>query len=82
MTALDPMETLQCWVQLFEDSRRLVLCPPEWESRVKGLVDAHGMGGVFTVRASRVIPADQIVIVDENALEAQWRETLQRNIWI
>jgi hypothetical protein len=75
----DPWETLRFWAQAFENCRRLVLCPPEWESRVKGLVDAHGWSGIFTVQASRVIPPDQIIIVDENALEASWRETLQRN---
>jgi hypothetical protein len=78
----DPLENLRFWMQTFEDSRRTLLCPPDLESRVKGYVDAHGLGGVVQVKASPIIPDGQVMIVDENALEAEWRQTLQRNRWI
>lgn len=65
------------WLQVMTDSQRTVLCPPEWESRCKGFVDARGLSGLITVVASPICPAGQIVVVDTNAVEAGWRQTLQ-----
>jgi hypothetical protein len=65
-------------MQEIEDSRRTVLCSPEWESRLKTMIDAHGAGGVWTVQVSRLIGDDQIVILDPNAIEAGRRQSLQR----
>lgn len=64
------------WVQVTTDSERTIICSPENESRIKGWIDARGMGHVLTVLVERYVPDDQIFVLDHNAFEAsqrQWR---------
>lgn len=76
---LTPMEQLRVALQDIEDSRRVVMCSPEWESRLKTMIDARNLGGLWTVTASRIMPDDMIVIMDPSAIEAGLRQTLQRS---
>lgn len=73
----DPLTEVYFWAQVMTDAQRTVLCPPEWESRCKGYVDARGLAGLIKVVASTVIPDGQIIVVDEQAMEASWRQSLQ-----
>jgi hypothetical protein len=73
----DALTEVRFWAQVMTDAHRTVLCPPEWESRCKGFVDARGLGGLITVVASPICPTGQIVVMDTNAIEAGWRQTLQ-----
>jgi hypothetical protein len=66
------------WAQVLTDAQRTVICPPEWESRCKGYVDARRLGGLIKVIASPWIPGDRIVVMDEHVIEASWRQALQR----
>ena len=63
----DPLTELRFWQQVIGDARRTVLCPPEMESRCKGYVDARGLGGVITVKATPVCPDDRIYVMVETA---------------
>lgn len=73
----DVLTEVRFWAQVMTDARRTVFCPPEWESRCKSYVDARNLGGLITVVANPWMPPDQIVVVDENALEASNRQALQ-----
>lgn len=79
----DILTEVRFWAQVMTDAQRTVLCPPEWESRCKGYVDARGLGGLIKVVASPIVPPNQIVVVDENALEASNRQALQawKPVW-
>jgi hypothetical protein len=52
------------------DAKSTVFCSPENESRCKGYVDARGMGGLITIKASPGVPDDRLFIVDEGAMRA------------
>lgn len=73
----DPITEVRFWLQVMTDARRTVFCPPEWESRCKGYVDARGLGGLIKVVAHPWMPPNQLVVVDENAMEASCRQSLQ-----
>ncbi|WP_027947202.1 hypothetical protein [Amycolatopsis taiwanensis] len=78
MAGLNPLENLRVAMQELEDSRRVVICSPEWESRVKTMIDAYGIGGLWSVQVNRFIGDDKLVIVDPNAMEAAHRQAMQR----
>lgn len=80
MDELTPMERIQLFMQDFEDSRRTVWCNPEWESRIKTMADVRNVGGMFNVVASDACPEDTVYVVDTNAMEAQFRQSLQRSL--
>ena len=73
----EPLTELRFWQQVIGDARRTVLCPPEMESRCKGYVDARGLGGVITVKASPVCPDDRLYVMDEQALMASVNRPLR-----
>lgn len=57
------------WAQVPTDSKRTVVCSPGLEPRVKGWVEARGVGGIITVVANRYVPDGGVYVVDERALE-------------
>ena len=63
---------------MLETHKRVVFCSPELESRVKGYIAAHGAAGIFEVRVIEALGDDKVFIIDENALEAESEEYLQR----
>lgn len=78
----DVLTEVRFWSQVIGDAKRTVLCPPDLESRCKGYVDARGLAGLITVKASRACPPNQILVIDEQAIEADMREFLARPIRI
>lgn len=77
---LTPLERIRLAMQDIEDSKRTVWCNPEWESRIKTMADVRSVGGLFNVVASKSCPEDTVYVVDENAMEAQFRQSLQRSL--
>jgi hypothetical protein len=73
-----PWDEVRFWAQVIQDRRRTILCPPDLESRVKGMVDAYGAAGTYDVQASPLVPDDQIFVVDQRGLEAAGNQALQR----
>jgi hypothetical protein len=69
---------LRFWAQMIEDSKRTLYCQPGQGEAVKATVAAEGMDGMFTVRETPVCPEGRVIIVDEQALEAAYAETLQK----
>ena len=69
---------IRFWSQVVGDAKRTVMCSPENESRCKGYVDARGLGGLITVKATPFVPDDRLFIIDEGAIEAATNEVLAR----
>lgn len=67
-------------LQWQEQQKRTVLCGPEAEDAVRSAVDRYGLAGMFKVQASDVIPAGQVVVVNEHAIEANMREVLREGV--
>ena len=66
----DMLTDVRFWAQVLADSRRTVLCSPENESRCKGYVDARGLAGLILVQASTMVGDDQLIVIDQGALDA------------
>lgn len=60
------------------DSKRTWVCPPAYEERIRALVEAHDLEHVITVRASIGCPENQVLIIDEQAMEADLRAQMAR----
>ena len=78
----DELTEVRFWAQVMGDAKRTVICNPEYESRVKGWIEARGMGGLITVQATPVCPIDRTYIVDEQAIQAAFDEVVSRPIHI
>lgn len=77
MGGMSMLDEVRFWAQVTGDAKRTVVCSPDMESRVKGWVDARGVGAVLTVKASPVCPDGRVLVIDEQAVAAAWREELQ-----
>lgn len=68
----DMLTEVRFWAQVVGDAKRTVMCPPDLESRCMGYVAARGIEGLITVKASPMVPADRIFVIDEQAIGAAW----------
>lgn len=75
---MDVLDEIRFHMQLAADSRRTLVCEPDRLASVQAAVDQLDAGDVFTVKASPVCPPGRILVLDEQALEASWRQTIQR----
>jgi hypothetical protein len=66
----DVLTEVRFWAQVIGDAKRTVMCSPDLESRCKGYVDARGLSGLITVKASRYVPENQIFVIDDGAVAA------------
>lgn len=78
----DILTEVRFWTQVIGDAKRTVFCSPDLESRVKGWIDARGMGHLLTVKATQGCPDTQVFIVDERGIEAEWQQVLSRPVRI
>jgi len=65
-------------MQTHSDAQRTLLCEQDRVHAVRAAVDQAGAGGIFTVKASPACPPGRILVLDEQAMEASWRQTIQR----
>ncbi|WP_460705606.1 hypothetical protein [Myceligenerans halotolerans] len=72
------LDDVRFWAQVYEDSRRTLIVPPDLESRAVETVKARGLEGIVTVRVSRWLPAGMVFLIDEQALEANLRQAVHR----
>lgn len=75
---MDVLDEIRLLMQETEDSRRTLLCEPDRVHAVRAAVDQLGAAGIFTVKDSLVCPPGKMLVLDEQALEAAWRQTVQR----
>jgi hypothetical protein len=78
----DTLTEVRFWAQIIGDAKRTVFCAPDLESRIKGWVDARGMGGIITVIASPGCPEGRIFIADTPAMQATMNQAMSRPITI
>ena len=76
----DVLTEVRFWRQVMTDAKRTVLCNPDLESRIRGWVDARGLGGLITVTPSPAVPMDRVFVVDEQAVQASFAQLASRPI--
>lgn len=74
----DVYTSMAFWAQIEGDAKRTVYCEPHRVDEIRAAVKEGGYGHILTVRASPACPEGQLLVVDEPALEAYQRESLQR----
>lgn len=75
---MDILDEIRFQRQIAADSQRTLVCEPDRVAAVQAAVDQLGAGCTFKVLASQACPAGQILVIDEQAIEASWRQTVQR----
>lgn len=66
------------WSSLWPEPKYTVLCHPDVADRTRQQVEQAGLDDIVTVNASAFVPADQMYVIDEQAIDAWRRETLGR----
>jgi hypothetical protein len=66
----DVWTDVRFWSLVMGDLRRTILCSPDMESRMKGIVDSYGVDGFITVLASPYVPDDKVYVIDNTAVES------------
>ena len=74
----DILTEVSFWMQVMGDAKRTIVCSPDLESRVKGWIDARGMGHLLKMVANQACPDNRIIIIDEQALAADLAASIQR----
>lgn len=64
--------------QISVDYRLTLLCPPNMIDKVRVKLAELGMDGMHDVHESPFVPDGQIILVDHNAIEADYRQATQR----
>jgi len=72
------LDDVRFWAQVMDDGMRTLIVPPDLESRAVEQVKARGLDGIITVRVSRWLPKGMAFLIDEQAMEAVLRQSLQR----
>ena len=74
---MDALDEICFLMQVHADAQRTLICEPDRVHAVRAAVDQAGAASIFTVKASPVCPPGKILVLDEQALEASWRQTVQ-----
>ncbi|GAA4439494.1 hypothetical protein [Phytohabitans houttuyneae] len=61
-----------------QEAKRTILCPPDQATRVRWLIDQAGIADILTVVESQWVPAGTLLVVDQQAIEAEFQEDLRR----
>lgn len=75
----EPLTELRFWAQVLTDSKRTICCSPDNESRIKCWIAARGLSGLYKVIATPVVPDDQVIVVDEHAIDAASSEAAHKD---
>lgn len=75
---VDALDEIRFLMQTTVDAQRTLICEPDRVHAVQTAVDQLGAANTFTVKASPACPPGKILVLDERALEASWRQTVQR----
>ncbi|MER7761513.1 hypothetical protein [Streptomyces sp. NPDC097619] len=79
MSRLDQMLTsIRFHDQVLLDARRTLVCPPNLADEVRAVVKKYDAAGLFTVVASPACPEGRLLLLDEQAMEADLRASLLR----
>lgn len=70
------MEDLRQAYERIEAAKRTVLCGAEHEDAVQTALDRANVAGMFKVQVSDVLPENTVVVMDEQAIRASFRQNL------
>lgn len=76
------IDDIRFWAQVMTDQERTIICPPEYESRLKTMIEARGLSGLLTVLARRECPEDKLLVIDEHAMDASVAQFMARPVTI
>lgn len=65
------------WDIVAEESKRTLICSPMVAPVVRRKIAEAGLEAQFTLQTSPIVKDDQVLIIDENALDASLNERLQ-----
>jgi hypothetical protein len=71
------LDDVRFWAQVTTDQERTVVCPPEYESRLKSMIAARGLSGLLTVLPSPVCPDNTVIVMDQHAMDANMAQVMQ-----
>lgn len=77
---MDVLDEIRFLAQISADAERTLLCEPQLAPVVQAAVDQEGASHLFAVRASEHCPPGRILVLDEQAMGASWRQTVQRAV--
>lgn len=79
MTDIERMLTDICFYeQVVGDSRRTIICPPEFVESIRAAVEQHDAADIYAVRSSPACPDGKLLVMDEQAMEASLQQAAQR----
>ena len=73
-------EEFRFFAQIIGNAQRTILCEPHRVDEIQDVVNRQGMAGILTVKASRVCPPGKLLVIDEQAMEASFRQAASRPI--
>lgn len=81
MTDVERMLTdIRFYEQIVGDAKRTIICQPSMLDAIREVVEARGVGHVYTVRASLACPDGKLLVLDEQAMEASFQQAAQRGL--
>lgn len=75
---MHPLDETRFWLQVNEDSKRVVYCAEGDAERVRGVFEQYGMARTHEVRVSPLVEMGKVVFMDYNAIEASMKAALQK----
>lgn len=73
----DMLDDIRFWAHIITDSERVIVCPPEFELKIKAIVEVMNVAGLITVIADPACPKDRLLMIDTHAIEAAMRRRMQ-----
>lgn len=70
------MEDVRRAYERIEEAKRTVLCSAEHEDAVRTTLDRENVAGMFKIQVSEMLPENSVVVMDEAAIRASFRQNL------
>ncbi|MFE9850312.1 hypothetical protein ACFYPN_16080 [Streptomyces sp. NPDC005576] len=77
---MTPDEEVRFFAQIIGDARRTIICEPHLVDEIREVVDRAKMAGILTVKTSLACPPGQLVVIDEQAMEAEMNQAASQTI--
>lgn len=75
---MDVWDEVRFHAQVMGDARRTLMCEPHRADEFRAVIESMGVSATFTVAASAACPPGQVIVLDEQALNASFNQSMQR----
>lgn len=75
---MDIISEIRFHAQVHEDAKRTLCCAPERVEALEAAIARRGLSDLWTVVGSPAVPSGQVIVLDEQALQASMNQTSQR----